>query len=94
MSELFPAKLIYLEAFRGAKDTEVSHLNRWYDKVWVPAARELPGVVSVHRYIFESGEVPEFFKPLEADGRRYLKERPHRSGNCGRRERNSLPGQV
>ncbi|MBO5999046.1 MAG: hypothetical protein J6P87_05100 [Lachnospiraceae bacterium] len=72
MSELFPTKLIYLEAIRGAKDTEVSHMNRWYDKVWIPAVRELPGVVSVHRYIFEAGEVPEFFKALEADGRRYL----------------------
>lgn len=66
MSELFPVRTMALEVFHCTDEKRMSEFNVWYDKTCIPAYRQIPGVVSVHRYIardFDYGEVtPGFFK--------------------------------
>lgn len=66
MSELFPVRTMALEVFRCTDESRMSEFNYWYDKVRIPAFRQIPGVVSVHRYIakdYDFGEyMPDFFK--------------------------------
>jgi len=66
MSELFPVRTMALAVFRCTDESRMSEFNCWYDKTCVPAYRQIPGVVSVHRYIardLDFGEyTPDFFK--------------------------------
>ena len=66
MSELFPVRTMALEVIRCTDAGRMSEFNCWFDKVRIPAYRQIPGVVSVHRYIardFDYGEyTPGFFK--------------------------------
>ncbi len=76
MSELFPMRTMALEVFRCEDVSRMSEFNFWYDKVRIPAYRQIPGVVSVHRYIardFDYGEyTPGFFKAFMEAPVRYL----------------------
>lgn len=60
MSELFPVRSMAVEVFRCEEEEKTDAFNRWYDKVRIPQLRQLPGVVSVHRYIARDWDFGEY----------------------------------